>query len=242
MSRKDTVIIAALVNTGLLALLFMMATTADIEGVSNLHNVDHTLVGSERTTQIQEKPASPLTQIASKDELDQVLKSYALSTQQNEPTEILIVENEPTLVPPTTPNPPNSPQEPKQSEERLTEVTVKRGDSLDKIARANGTSVKEIMRINQLKNERLDIGQILRVPYGKKKEVVKTTTTKPISQETPAVKSAEVGTEYYTLKTGDNPWKVAKQFHVRFDQLLKMNNLDEAKARNLKPGDVLRVK
>lgn len=236
MSRKDTVIIAALVNTGLLALLFMMATTADIEGVSNLQNVDHAVVGSERTTQIQEKPVSPLTQIASKDELDQVLKSYALSTQQSDdPTEILIVENEPTPVStPTT-------DEPKQSEERMTEVTVKRGDSLDKIARANGTTVKEIMRINQLKNERLDIGQILRVPYGKKKEVAKT-TTKPAAQAAPALKSAEAGVEYYTLKNGDNPWKVAKQFHVRFDQLLKMNNLDEAKARNLKPGDVLRVK
>jgi len=242
MSRKDTVIIAALVNTGLLALLFMMATTADIEGVSNLQNVDHALVGSERTTQIQEKPVSPLTQIASKDELDQVLKSYALSTQQSdEPTEILIVENEPTPVPSTTSNLSAAPNEAKQTEERMTEVTVKRGDSLDKIARANGTTVKEIMRINQLKNERLDIGQILRVPYGKKKEVAKT-TTKPAAQGTPAAKSAEAGVEYYTLKTGDNPWKVAKQFHVRFDQLLKMNNLDEAKARNLKPGDVLRVK
>lgn len=229
MSKKDTVIIAALVNTGLLALLFMMATTADIEGVSTLQDIDQTIVGSERTTQIQEKPSSSLTQIASKDELDQVLKSYALSTQQpTDANEIVLDESKeetPVVV------------APEQPAERYMEVTVKRGDSLDKIARANGTTVKEIMRINQLKNERLDIGQVLLVPAGKKK-----VAAKPAPSTTLAVDSAEVGAVYYTLKTGDNPWKIAKQFHVRFDQLLKMNDLDEVKARNLKPGDVLRVK
>ena len=233
MSKKDTVIIAALVNTGLLALLFMMATTADIEGVSNFENVDHTVVGAERTTQIQEKPVQALTQIASKDELDQVLKSYALSNQQaNEPIEIEIADNAQSVPIVTGPLPIEA-----RPEERMTEVTVKRGDSLDKIARANGTTVKEIMRINRLKNERLDIGQILRVPFTKKKEVVAKAKTSATPTQT-----SDSNSEYYTLKTGDNPWKVAKQFHVRFDQLLKMNNLDEAKARNLKPGDVLRVK
>lgn len=234
MSKKDTVIIAALVNTGLLALLFMMATTTNIEGVSSFQNIDLNIVETERTSQIQEKNPSPLTQIASKDELDQVLKSYAQSTESDKSSEILL-EDSSEIVPAEAPKETSDSQKP--TEERFTEVTVKRGDSLDKIARANGTTVKEIMRINQLKNERLDIGQILRVPSGKKKEVVK-----PKPTVAAAAKCADGGAEYYTLKTGDNPWKVAKQFHVRFDQLLKMNNLDEAKARNLKPGDVLRVK
>jgi len=235
MSKKDTVIIAALVNTGLLALLFMMATTTNIEGVSSFQNIDLNLVETERNSQIQEKTPSPLTQIASKDELDQVLKSYAQSTEDSDRTSEILLEDSSETVPVEAPK--VTTQNPNPTEERYTEVTVKRGDSLDKIARANGTTVKEIMRINQLKNERLDIGQILRVPSGKKKDVVK-----PKPSIAAAAKCAEGGAEYYTLKTGDNPWKVAKQFHVRFDQLLKMNNLDEAKARNLKPGDVLRVK
>ena len=44
------------------------------------------------------------------------------------------------------------------------------------------------------------------------------------------------------MKKGDNPWKIAKQFNVRFEDLLKMNNLDEERARNMKIGDKIRVK
>ncbi len=219
MSKKDTVIIAALVNTGLLALVFMLATTTDIEVVSGLQNVDHSIVETERTAQIEEKTMSPLTQIASKDELDEVLKNYAQAIE----------------VPPV-PKDEAKPIEAAKPDEKYVDVTVKRGDSLDKIARANGTSVAEIMKINQLKNERLDIGQVLRVAVTKKKDTP--AKANPIAMANTPSK----GPEYYTMKSGDSPWKIAKDRQVPFEQLLKLNNLDEAKARNLKPGDVLRIK
>lgn len=47
---------------------------------------------------------------------------------------------------------------------------------------------------------------------------------------------------YYIVKGGDNPWKIAKQFQVNFDDILRLNNLDEEKARNMKIGDRIRVK
>ena len=48
--------------------------------------------------------------------------------------------------------------------------------------------------------------------------------------------------EFYIIKPGDNPWKIAKKFHLSFEKLLQLNNLDEAKARNLKVGSRLRIR
>src|SRR4029079_13794017 len=112
-------------------------------------------------------------------------------------------------------------------------ITVKKGDTLEKIARANGTTIKKITEANQLKNDTLSIGQTLRVPVSSEK---KTTAKKPL-------KASEVAdAQYHTVKTGDNPWKIAKQYNIKVDELLKWNNLDEEKARNLKIGDKLKVK
>ena len=63
---------------------------------------------------------------------------------------------------------------------------------------------------------------------------------KVVVKEAPKeVKSKE---EFYVVKSGDNPWTIAKKFSVGFDELLKMNNLDEKKARKLNPGDKVRVR
>jgi len=45
---------------------------------------------------------------------------------------------------------------------------VKKGDSLRKIAREFGISYKRIMKINELKNSTIRVGQILKVPQGEK--------------------------------------------------------------------------
>jgi murein DD-endopeptidase MepM/ murein hydrolase activator NlpD len=44
---------------------------------------------------------------------------------------------------------------------------VRRGDTLIKIARKFRTSVKEIRRVNRLKNDRIYVGQILKIPVYK---------------------------------------------------------------------------
>ena len=114
----------------------------------------------------------------------------------------------------------------------MVEVTVKRGDALEKIARANGTTVYDIMKANKLKSDKLKIGQVLKVPVG--------TPKKAAPEKEVAV--ADKSIEYYTVKSGDNPWKIAKQFQIKLDDLLKLNNLNEEKARKLKEGDTIRVK
>ncbi len=46
------------------------------------------------------------------------------------------------------------------------EYTVQAGDSLWLLARRFGTTVEEIMRLNGLTSDLIDVGQVLRIPYG----------------------------------------------------------------------------
>jgi len=46
----------------------------------------------------------------------------------------------------------------------------------------------------------------------------------------------------YVVCPGDNPWNIAKKFNISFEKLLKLNQLDEVKARNLKIGQTLRIR
>ena len=107
-------------------------------------------------------------------------------------------------------------------------------------------TVEAIKKANNLTTAKLSIGQILQVPVSNKlasNPVKPTTITSVQTQKEPEKKiiaTSEV--QYYTVKNGDNPWKIAKQFNVKFEDLLKLNNLDEERARNLKIGDKVRVK
>ena len=128
---------------------------------------------------------------------------------------------------PETPKPAES-----NSKEQQVTITVKRGDMLERIARANGTTVQKLKQLNQLQDERIEGEPSLRPCLSQKEEIV---------QEAPKKTNFSDNGEFYTIKSGDNPWKIAKQFNVRFDELLQLNNLDEEKARKLKAGDKIRV-
>ncbi len=237
MNRRDMIIVATLMNTGLLAVLFMMAIQTEshgsVEQGFSPKNSDQSIIAESSPIPDQSKPILPhhptvsTAKTSKHDELDKVINNY---TTVVPPKPIIIEddlfhEDQPEVSKPTV----NKETQPVIKEPELLEVKVKRGDSLDKIARANKTTIKALKRANNLSSDRLQIGQILRIPEGSSKS----TTPKP-----PKAKPAStVGAEYYTIKTGDNPWKIAKQFGVRFDELLKLNSLDEAKARRLKAGD-----
>lgn len=206
MSRRDTILISVFVNLGFLGLLFFMAAW----GGHEREVVQESSV--ERRTYVISPPEPEPVNIVyepTRDEIDQMLKQYAATEDK---TQTLPHVSNPGV--------------------KDVEVTVKRGDSLDKISRANGTTVKAIMQANGLNSPRIDVGQVLKIPA----------VNKETASVSPPSKTASEEVEYYTLKSGDNPWKVAKLFKVRFDQLLDLNGLNEERARNLKPGDTLRVK
>ena len=113
------------------------------------------------------------------------------------------------------------------------EVTVKTGDYLERIARINGTTVKEVMRINGLENHNLKVGQVLKVPV---------MVAQKIEKKEQGMELAEDNGKIYIVKSGDNPWLIAIRHRIPLEDLLKLNDLDEETARKLKPGDKLRVR
>lgn len=144
MSRRDTIIIAVLVNTGLLAVLFMLASTP----TDDLFSPEATT-----TARTEQKPPPFIEQedivvIDAGDNVDQVLQEY-----------VAIAEPEPIPV-----------QKEEEPEIEYLKVTVKRGDALEKIARHNKTTVAEIKKANNLQTDRLRIGQILRIPVPPEEE------------------------------------------------------------------------
>ncbi len=121
----------------------------------------------------------------------------------------------------------------KITKEVIEEVIVKKGDVLSKIAKAHDVTVEDIIQVNGLVNTKLKIGQVLKI-----KKVV---TEQQKSQ--PSVVPEEVkGASYYVVQGGDNPWKIARKCKLDYDELLRLNNLDEEKAKNLKIGQKLRIK
>lgn len=96
--------------------------------------------------------------------------------------------------------------------------TVKSGDTLWKIANANGISVDELKSANNLSSNSLSIGQLLLIP------------SKNQSPSQPG--------ETYTVKSGDSLWKIANQFNTTVSNLKSLNNLS---SDVLQIGQVLKV-
>lgn len=248
MTRKDTILIAVVINAGLLAILFTTAVIYDTDGVNEHTEFVAPLVDNQSFP--SEPPPTLIAAASTGDEVDNVLKYYQASTPQPIalPAKANVYVAEPIVVQSNAVNdedPLYSESEP--SQERFIEVIVKRGDMLEKIARANKTTVGAIKRANHLENERLSIGQVLKIPIKQGSSIYATATTLSSEQGVEVRRESPKESKmddpvYYVIKSGDNPWKIAKQFGVKYDEILRLNNLDEEKARNLKIGDRIRVK
>ena len=225
MSRRDTIIIAVLLNAGLLIVLFATSLKSDKEVdepsaitvlASNQNDVKEVAITPTMT---------PIVAPTQADQVDKVIEQFVtpqVTTTEN-PNFLADTQALGTVTPPTI--------EPQQvaPEVSYKEVKVKKGDVLERIARQNHVSVSELMKVNKLTSTRLKIGQVLKIPSG---SVAKTMTAAPTSGEG----------QYYTVKAGDNPWTIAVKHHMKVEELLKLNNMDEQKAKRLKAGDKIRIK
>jgi LysM repeat protein len=216
-SRKDTIIVAVLINTGLLIILFASALKS---GGSEQTLVTHPEPLIEEVSSTLAKKETP---VVVGDEVDLALQQFAANAQVAAvevnpfvedlkaitlPIESVSAPTAQTLVAPLNAAP------------EFKTVTVKKGDVLEKIARHHHSSVTEIMKANHLKSSNLRIGQVLKIP---------TQMATTLSER------------MYTVKSGDSPWTIAVKHQMKVADLLKINNLSEAQAKRLKPGDQLRV-
>lgn len=217
MSRRDTIIVAVLVNAALLMILFATAVRTD-EGKNE----------SPKTQKIAKAPM--IEKPVADDLLNQYITSVPTLAETQEDPNLFGEEIQLAFEPPQPIEEKINKENP-HTQTRFVDVTVKKGDFLEKIAQANHTSVSAIMQANKLATTQLKIGQVLKVP-------VSEGTPKNPSQS--SVQSE--GGEYYIVKEGDNPWLIASRNHLHLDELLRLNGLDEQKARRLRPGDRLRIR
>jgi len=243
MKRKDTILIAVIINAGLLAILFATAIIYDTEESTEQMELAGPLEEGEPL--IQEPAPNLIAAASTGDEVDNVLKFY--SNPLHQPIIVSTEGGESIPIEPQSEQDLPTPGISSDAQEKYVEVKVKQGDVLEKIARAHKTTVSAIKKANHLDSEWLSIGQVLKIPSNEPNaHASKTSATTPqieIRQEPIKVsKPAEDEPVYYVIKSGDNPWKIAKQFGVKYDEILRLNKMSEEKARNLKIGDRIRVK
>ena len=90
--------------------------------------------------------------------------------------------------------------------------TVKKGDTLYKIALTYNTTVQKIMDLNNLKSTSLSIGQVLRIPE---------MYTKEEDMSLPNYIN-------YTIKKGDTLYGISKKYNIPVDTIIKDNSLNSS--------------
>ena len=106
-------------------------------------------------------------------------------------------------------------------------ITIKPGQTLYSLAKANHTTINALTATNHIKNINLIIaGHQLDIPEQK-------TAPKVHKVATPNT------TQTYTVQAGDNLWKIANNHGLILSDLLKLNNLNMDAI--IYPGQVLRI-
>ena len=100
------------------------------------------------------------------------------------------------------------------------EYRVQSGDYLGRIAKKHKVSVADLRQENNLKNDLLSIGQVLRIPGA-------------------GVTPIQTRHSYYTVASGDSLWNIARDHKVTVKNLRAWNNL--APYEHLQPGQKLQV-
>ena len=210
-TKRQTILIAAMINAGLLMLLCIAALSS------------------------QDEPATELPSLAIQSHEEEVIPFFP-EPQPVGPSEVvhslppLVLPQEASqMVMPALPPPPAPAA--LAVAPSVQQVTVRAGDTLEKLARTHKISVDDLIKFNQLPSTFLRVGQVLRVPAGHVAAVSGKPTAAPVA-----------GTEYYVVKAGDSPWTIAMKHHMKVDELLRLNQLDEGKARKLKPGDRIKIR
>jgi peptidoglycan DL-endopeptidase LytF len=226
MTRKDTIMMAAVVNAALLIVLFISAIKKEEKAPVALKKPEVAEV-TKRVPAVE--PKREEVKVAQGDEIDRVLKDFSekkVAAKEVASAPKIDFAKELEAITKAASVPAKKPTASSIKGSHDVEIVVKKGDVLGKIAAQYQVSVHEIMEYNHLKSSVLQIGQVLRIP-GKEKVVASQKSGDP---------------DMYVVKQGDNPWTIAVKNHIKVEELLRLNHLNEEKARQLRPGDKLRIR
>lgn len=111
----------------------------------------------------------------------------------------------------------------------FTEYTVKSGDSLWKIGKKFGVSVDAILLANGMQSDRLQIGDVLKIPP----KQAKVAPGAPVPMPGVTLAPGE-----YMVRQGDTLWDIANQHDVSVQELREANKL---KSNSLQIGQILKI-
>ena len=123
-----------------------------------------------------------------------------------------------------------------------TEYTVKRGDSLSRIANQYDTSVRAIKAANGLSSDLIRVGDKLVIPVSGSTGASSGMSVAPsdsISSNSTAPSLSTSGARTHTVKSGEYPGQIASQYGMTTDELLALNGITDP--RKLQVGKVLKV-
>ena len=116
-------------------------------------------------------------------------------------------------------------EKPEVSEEKIIYYTVKRGDTLWNIANVYGTTVQNIVQLNNISNPNLIYpGQVFKI----------NASDEEIENET-----NDMGHIIYTVKRGDTLWGIAKSHGVTLQSVLEINIIKNPNL--IYPGQIIRI-
>ncbi len=233
MDRKKTIVAAVMINAAILTVLFIAAMT--MREVPAPEQESGRAISSGPKPLFKEIVEISAPSFAADMQQPSLTHPVAFALPSADLVEQKTASSSPLEAPaaPLAIAPAQAPAMPANSLLSGTEIEVQKGDSLDKLAKKYHSSVDEIIKLNQLPSSFLRVGQRLKIPAEKTHEAIKPKSSVLVASE---------NIEYYTMKVGDNPWSIAMKHHMKVDELLKLNGLNEKTARKLKPGDRLRIK
>lgn len=115
--------------------------------------------------------------------------------------------------------------------ENVTVYQVQKGDTLSTLSRTYRISVEEMRRINQLQDDTLQIGQVLRFTgIGRDGKTNLQETSNGSASDSKSSKQ-------YTVKKGDSLDRIARANNIPLENLLTLNHM--AKTDHIYPGQVI---
>lgn len=104
--------------------------------------------------------------------------------------------------------------------------TIQAGDNPWTIAKKHGIKVEDLLKVNEIKNPRnLKIGDVLKLPSGTAPKAAAPSSPVAPGVTPPPAAPAPAGADWesYTIKKGDNPWKIAKTLKLDHQKIIQLN-------------------
>ena len=121
---------------------------------------------------------------------------------------------------------------------------VLKGDTLFRIGKMFNTTPEALKELNNLKNDKLSIGQVLKVKADQPESVAPPEKTagnsdNRISPQTQPSRQAGTETQTYTVRNGDTLYGIARSFNISLKALTAANTISNS--NNLKIGQILTI-